>query len=290
MKLLFWSNFYLVAASISYFGDKVYRFDTSKDSYRSQVNALIQDYHEVIVWKDSKDHVDIQVPAILLKKVQRNIRVPHVTLIENVQEKIDREQSSFHILEDAAFFTTYKSGQEYIDYMTTLNGAQKFSIGTTYEGKDIPGVKIGTGKVPVVINGGIHAREWISPITVTYFADFLASTDIRAQQLLSKFVFHLIPVLNPDGYEFTRTDNRMWRKNREPNTGTDCVGTDINRNFEFKWSGSGASSSKCSETYYGPSALSTREASSLDKYVRSIRPRVYLDVHSYGQMWLYPWY
>lgn len=27
----------------------------------------------------------------------------------------------------------------------------------------------------------------------------------------------------------------MWRKNRKPNSGSSCVGTDLNRNFGFQW-------------------------------------------------------
>ena len=226
-------------AKQSFNGDKVIRFDISQDQHKSQVNAILQDYSEIIVWKESLNEVDLQIPSKLLKKIARAIQVPKTILIENVQDRIDAEQPQIRSFKKTGFFISYKSAQEYIEYMASLTGAKVFSIGKTYENRDIPGIKIGTGSIPVVINGGIHAREWISPITVTYFADFLASTDPRAQDLLSKFTFHLIPVLNPDGYEYTRTNNRMWRKNREPNPGTDCAGTDINRNFAFKWSGNG---------------------------------------------------
>jgi hypothetical protein len=42
-------------------------------------------------------------------------------------------------------------------------------------------------------------------------------------------------VLNVDGYSFTWTNNRMWRKTRRPNQGSSCIGTDPNRNFPYKW-------------------------------------------------------
>ena len=39
-----------------------------------------------------------------------------------------------------------------------------------------------------------------------------------------------IPVLNPDGYEWTRTVDNLWRKSRKPNNGFPaCPGTDLNR-------------------------------------------------------------
>ena len=39
---------------------------------------------------------------------------------------------------------------------------------------------------------------------------------------------YILPVANPDGYEYTKTD-RFWRKTRSPNEGSICIGTDPNR-------------------------------------------------------------
>ena len=63
----------------------------------------------------------------------------------------------------------------------------------------------------------------------------------------------------------------MWRKNREANPGSSCVGTDINRNFGFNWGDtSGASSSPCSETFFGKGAWSTKEARAMQDYLATI--------------------
>eukprot|EP01050_Picozoa_sp_SAG11_P029447 SAG11_NODE_8297_length_1033_cov_0.784797_1_plen_145_part_10 len=55
-------------------------------------------------------------------------------------------------------------------------------------------------------------------------------------------VGEIVPVANPDGYEFSRTvGNRLWRKNRNPNVDTgiaavgDCIGVDMNRNWGESW-------------------------------------------------------
>jgi murein tripeptide amidase MpaA len=50
-----------------------------------------------------------------------------------------------------------------------------------------------------------------------------------------------MPLVNPDGYEYSWTTDRLWRKNRTPNLGSSCVGTDLNRNFGFKWLTGGSS-------------------------------------------------
>ena len=36
--------------------------------------------------------------------------------------------------------------------------------------------------------------------------------------LLGHFDFYILPVLNPDGYVYSWTTNRMWRKNMRPAT------------------------------------------------------------------------
>jgi hypothetical protein len=47
-------------------------------------------------------------------------------------------------------------------------------------------------------------------------------------------VYYIMPILNPDGYEFSRTPgHRLWRKNRSsPPPGSDCYGIDLNRNYD----------------------------------------------------------
>ena len=58
-----------------------------------------------------------------------------------------------------------------------------------------------------------------------------------------------MPILNPDGYDYSQKVNRMWRKNRNPNGNVGCNGVDLNRNFGYYWLTSGSSRSPCSEVY-----------------------------------------
>ena len=63
--------------------------------------------------------------------------------------------------------------------------------------------------------------------------------------------WYIAPLLNPDGYEYSHTSDRMWRKNRSPPpAGSRCYGVDLNRNWDVIGFGAGATSSNpCSETY-----------------------------------------
>jgi carboxypeptidase A1 len=127
----------------------------------------------------------------------------------------------------------------------------------------ISGIKIygnGTdsGVTPrnILFHGGIHAREWIGPATVSFIATKLLQgygTDPTITNILNHFTFHIIPVLNVDGYVYSFEHDRMWRKNRQPNQ--ICTGVDLNRNWDAGFGNAGASNYPCSDAYHGPSKL-----------------------------------
>jgi len=102
--------------------------------------------------------------------------------------------------------------------------------------------------------------------------------------------FYIVPSFNPDGYEYSWTNNRLWRKNRR-NNGGGAFGVDINRNFSKGWGlNSGSSGSPSSDTYRGPSAFSERESAALRDFMNTMPPiDAMIDFHSYGQHVLYPW-
>ena len=111
-------------------------------------------------------------------------------------------------------------------------------------------------------------------------------------KLLDHVDVHFIPVNNPDGYAYSwaepDTSHRLWRKNRRPNAdGT--IGVDLNRNFDFAWSGLGSSSDGSSEIYHGESAFSEPESRAMRDFYES-HPNVVgnVDLHSFGQLILGP--
>lgn len=148
----------------------------------------------------------------------------------------------------------------------------------------------------IFIEANIHAREWIASATVTWILNqFLYSTDPEVQDIAENVDWYIIPVTNPDGYEYTRNDNRNWRKTRSP-VSSICNGVDPNRNFAFNWlikdedGNEGASRAPCSDTYAGKYPFSEGETiaveSALIKYHEKVD--VYLSFHSYAHMILFP--
>lgn len=107
--------------------------------------------------------------------------------------------------------------------------------------------------------------------------------------MLESVEFIFIVFMNPDGYEYTWTADRLWRKNRRPHE-SGCYGVDLNRNFPYKWGEGGGSSNPCSETYWGSGPASEPEVQNTIEYFRTHMPIVgAVDWHSYGQLLLRPY-
>ena len=99
------------------------------------------------------------------------------------------------------------------------------------------GIKISykSGNPGVFLDSNIHAREWITSATSTWIInELLSSTDKEVRNIAENYDWYVFPVINPDGFLYTKTTNRLWRKNRSPNGGL-CTGTDLNRNFGYAW-------------------------------------------------------
>ena len=156
----------------------------------------------------------------------------------------------------------------------------------------------GTNGGPAVyLQSEIHAREWICPSTAMFLmVEMLESDDAELRRLVELMRFVIIPVANPDGYRHTWTEGgRQWRKSRSPNEGSECLGTDLNRNFDGgDWGGPGASTNPCSGTYRGAGPFSEAEPAAVrDFIVGTIATQQELlggiDYHSFGQIFLRPY-
>lgn len=121
-------------------------------------------------------------------------------------------------------------------------------------------------KIIFIIFTGIHAREWISPATVTYIiSEFVENRD-KHLPVIDGIDFYIVPVVNPDGYEYTHYGQRLWRKNRSKGNYF-CPGTDLNRNWGYMWGGQGTSGDNCREIYRGTGPFSEPETRSVSNFV-----------------------
>ncbi|HKR47995.1 MAG TPA: M14 family zinc carboxypeptidase [Pseudonocardiaceae bacterium] len=184
------------------------------------------------------------------------------------------------------------------------------------EGRPVSALRIHAGaktnRRGVVFVGGTHARELLNPdalidLTVGLLRHYLTGTDWAiggrtwdADTLRS--VMHTLDIFiltnaNPDGREYVFDTNRMWRKNRAPLVDPNCVGVDLNRNFDLLWgietrsSGNAITTSKspCADVYFGPGAFSEPETRNVKTLLDNHRIDCLIDVHSFSELILYPW-
>ncbi|CAJ0576156.1 unnamed protein product, partial [Mesorhabditis spiculigera] len=252
----------------------------------------------------------------------KNQGIRFVTTIDDVESLIKERETRrrprrLHDDVDTPYydFTRYGSYAQMVSWMRAL--ARKYpkliqfiSIGTSHEGRSIDGLEIGTkspNKKLFWVDGGIHAREWAAPHTALYFINQLISRadDPSIRPYIEKISFVIVPCLNPDGYEFTRSSSnphvRLWRKNRssikcrKDDWGRNrcCRGVDLNRNFDFHFRESGSSDDPCQEIYEGDSAFSEPESRAVRDAVLSRRYRgrieAFITLHTYSQIWIHPY-
>ena len=187
---------------------------------------------------------------------------------------------------------------------------KKYVYGKSVLGQDLVAYKVTrnaqserTGSRPSVLYESTqHAREWIAAETERrLFENVLQnknqSDGDNVKQLLDTKELWVVPIVNPDGYDYTFTSpaTRLWRKNLRDNNNdgaiTNVDGVDTNRNWPTKWNYDleGASGDPVSETFHGAGPASEPEVKTLRNFVRgTIRPVFMIDYHSFAQLILYP--
>jgi carboxypeptidase T len=234
--------------------------------------------------------------------------MPYEILVDNIQQLFDEEREQINQLRAQAgldWFGVYRTWPEvnaYIDELVDLRPdlVEKLHVGTSHEGRSIYGMRIagvdGPQERPAVLyNGCQHAREWVSVMVPMYIADRLVrdyDTSPEIKSIMDQVEFFIIPIVNPDGYEFTYASggNRMWRKNRRFNS-LSSYGVDLNRNWDIDWNGGNSTSTNPnSDIYVGPAPMSEPETQALAQFVLD-RPQIaaVIDFHSYSELILQPW-
>ncbi|MYW21790.1 zinc carboxypeptidase [Streptomyces sp. SID2955] len=179
-------------------------------------------------------------------------------------------------------------------------------IGKSYQGRDIVAIKVsdnvGTdeNEPEVLFTAHQHAREHLTVEMALYLLRELGAgygSDSRITNIVNSREIWIVPDLNPDGgeYDIASGSYRSWRKNRQPNAGSSSVGTDLNRNWDYKWGCcGGSSSSKSSETYRGASPESAPEVKVVADFVRGRvvggkqQIKAGIDFHTYSELVLWP--
>ncbi len=169
--------------------------------------------------------------------------------------------------------------------------ARVVPLGRSQEGREIWALKISAGvendgrEPAVLIVGGQHAREWLGveiPVRLAGHLVTMYGVDEQVSALIDQGEVWIVPILNPDGHNYSHSEARNWRKNRSQNEdGT--RGVDTNRNFSFAWGGVQASPEPSASIYRGPAPFSEPETRALRDLVLSRDFRAAVDYHSFSQ-------
>ncbi|XP_045601687.1 carboxypeptidase B [Procambarus clarkii] len=296
---------------VSYSGYKLFRTDVALEEL--PVVDSLDNSHGVDVWswrkKGNEPHyeVDLLTPPYAEQKVREvftEYSLKYHEVIDDLQSAINLE------LGDDEFFSwnrpahpmtwhKYHSVQEMDQYLDYLQAQYSHlitveEIGKSSENRTLRVAKVSSGpnKPAIFIDGGLHAREWISPATAMYILHRLVEFSWEEPDLISNFDWYIMPMGNPDGYEYSRLHDRLWRKTRSVNHGyPKCFGTDPNRNFGYKWLTGGSSTNPCSPLFAGHAAFSEPETKAIRDFLlnHADQVKVYASIHAYSQMWMLPW-
>ncbi|XP_071540497.1 carboxypeptidase B-like [Panulirus ornatus] len=296
---------------VSYSGYKLFRTDV--DLEELPVVDSLDTSEGVDVWslrkneKNFQYQIDVLTPPAAEQKVRQvftDHNLKYQEVIGDLQSAIDMEQKDdelfawnrpmhpmtwekYHSVDDMNQYLEYLQGQ-YPNLVTVLD------IGQSFENRTLHVVKVSSGpdKPAIWIDAGIHAREWIAPATAMYILHRLVEFSWEDPDLIKQFNWYIMPLVNPDGYEYSRHNDRLWRKTRSTNSKQPkCLGTDANRNFGHEWFTGGSSDDPCSLIYAGEHPFSEPETRAIRDFLMKHRKelKVYLSLHAYAQMWLLPW-
>jgi murein tripeptide amidase MpaA len=240
------------------------------------------------VWSEESPMVLVVSSA----KLDALAGIPHRIVVDDIDEVADQERTRLAKRARASWFSEYRDLHEVDDYMAELvvqhpELVSERTIGWSLEGRPIHELTISRGgAIGIALDGAQHAREWISVMVPICVADRLvaARNEPRITKILDAASFHIVPVVNPDGYAYSWTHDRYWRKNRRGG-----YGVDLNRNYGVGWGQPGSSPDHASPNYRGEAAFSEPESRAVRSWLQSTSIRAHIDFHNYSQVILYPW-
>jgi hypothetical protein len=305
----------LVALSVAstYDGYKVYLATPQTyeqiDLLHTLESELNLDFWEALVRVQTNRSYRIMVEPENLAAFEAELTnqgVPHSILIDNVGDMIENEKvrnnrakSQGRADLDFTHFWDYAEISSYLERIAAQypQTVKLEILGKSYEGRNVYAVQISqAGAVddsrPIaIIEGTLHAREWIGTMVSMHLISELVENSAANGAFLDGIDWVIVPIVNVDGFAYTFSADRLWRKTRSSIAGSTCLGVDPNRNFKYQWEvKSGTSTNPCALTWPGSVAESEIEVQYLSRLLdRYQNTKLFLAVHSYGNYLLYPW-
>ncbi|HMI92728.1 MAG TPA: M14 family zinc carboxypeptidase [Polyangiales bacterium] len=243
------------------------------------------------------------LPVVLPERVLPALRAAGVRY-RIVQRELDRafaaererlaQQRPLYSADPATFLQDFRGGDEIDAHLDTLAALAPervtvIDVGKSLENRPIRALRIAADsreRPAYLLIGTQHAREWVATMVSVCLADSFIrryDSDPKIKLVQERLAIVIAPVVNPDGYEHSRTSDRLWRKNRRPGGGVD-----LNRNWAQGWDAA-RGPTQSSELFPGPDAFSEPESQAVaDLMDRLPKLAAFLDIHTDGQMVVRP--
>ncbi|XP_063285507.1 carboxypeptidase O-like [Pelobates fuscus] len=304
------------SVKVQYHGDQVLKITPQTSNHVEFLQDICNQLH-LDLWKPDitaailpGKEVHVHVPFSLLQNVKESFlqnNISYEVMIPDVQKVIQHQTMAAPENQKRSLnnfdYTKYHPMHEIYDWMTQIREEYDdivtlHHLGTTYEQRPIFYFKIGwpsdQKKKIIWMDCGIHAREWISVAFCQWFIREILENQ-HSNPVLNKALrnidFYIVPVLNIDGFIYSWTTDRLWRKSRSSHKNGTCYGVDLNRNFDAQWCSIGASENCSTLTYCGTGPNSEPESAAVADLVGSLKSEIlcFLTIHSYSQLILLPY-
>ncbi|GAB0094435.1 zinc carboxypeptidase-like [Sergentomyia squamirostris] len=285
---------------------RMYRLRVERDEQLQVLKSLKTGQNSYEYFDEPRQtgqELDIIIPPTLQSEFETILKDKEFSaklVINNLQDLVDRERpqtddgefgwDAYHSV-DTINAWLYSLEEQYPE-VTVIKG------GSTYEGREILGVNINRNPEQnpgVFIESQIYANEWLASASTTWIINkLLTATEAEPEikDIADNINWYIFPLINADGYEYSRNVYRLWKKTRSKQ-GFICNGVDANRNWDVNWEkgGIGSAANMCEEKYAGPTVFSEVETRTLSEYILSIREHLgfYLAFHSAGNALMFPW-
>jgi hypothetical protein len=254
--------------------------------------------------------------AVVLSREESNALRRRGVRLQVWRDRNGRSQSELAAAQEAGGFEVFRpnDGPNGIEAELRRIGnqpqfrgvVQLHNLGTTHEGRDILAIRMTQGarglpsgtRPAVLYQATAHAREWISTEVgmrlLNWYLDRYMANDPTVREILRTTELWFVPMVNPDGYQYTFDAERLWRKNLRDNDSDGAItsndGVDLNRNYPEHWNydEEGSSSQFSSQTYRGPAPASEPETEANIALFDMADFRFAISYHSFGQLLLYP--
>jgi hypothetical protein len=332
-------------ATDSAFAPRLVTVDTPTRGAKQRLQALGLDLTE----HAGHDYVEVvlhhaeDLTALRTAGFSYDVRIPDLVARQNANNKVTKEYALSTARSSLpSGRTSYRTLEDYEADMATLarkhpRVARTFELPRpTLDGRTVTGVEVAgnvkrrnDGRPTFALFGLHHAREWPSGELAMEFAIDLAQSygrNARITRLLDRVRVVVVPVVNADGFDMSRTDgglvdlreldrggtvtilatpgNAYKRKNCRVVDGQDTpdgtcraaatspggfgVGTDLNRNYGGFWGGPGASANQPDPTYRGAEAFSEPETQNIKDLISGRQVTMMISNHTFSNLVLRP--